>query len=144
MATWESDVRQVFPVHHQYLWLASGLAALALYEWYAYSQTQDTGSLIIALICSGLALWHGQWIGARVHCDSQSLTLRRWGQPSFTLQWRQVYKMSMAGRLTRSLLVEYGDPETPESLLLPKLQNQDALLDAVADTHRQSSSTEIL
>ena len=44
MATWESDVRQVFPVHHQYLWLASGLAALALYEWYAYSQTQDTGS----------------------------------------------------------------------------------------------------
>ena len=52
--------------------------------------------------------------------------------------------MSMAGRLTRSLLVEYGDPETPESLLLPKLQNQDALLDAVADTHRQSNSTEIL
>lgn len=142
MVTWESASAQVFPVHRQYLWLAGGLGALSLYEWYAFGQTQDPGLLVMALICSGLTLWHGQWAGAQVLCDVENLTLRRWGKPAVTLHWDQVHRMSLAGRLTRSLLVEYGDPAFPDSLLLPKLQRQDELLDTVAGSIRKTPSME--
>ena len=140
MATWKPDAPQVFPVHRQYLLLAAGLAALTLYMGYSYGQTRDTGLLVMALVCGGLALWHVQWTGALVHCDSRNLTLRRRGRPEVSLQWRQVHRLTLAGRLTRSVLVEYGDPVVPESLLLPKLQDQDALLDAVTGSHRQEEA----
>ncbi len=142
MAIWEPETPEGFPVHRQYLLLAVGLATLSLLMGYAYSQTRDTGLLIMTLICSGLALWHGQWAGTSVQCDSQNLTLRRWGRAEVSLQWRQVHSLSLAGRLTRGVLVEYGDPAAPESLLLPKLQGQEALLASVSDPNRPAQSKE--
>ncbi len=132
MIRWKSDAPQVFPVHRQYPLLAVGLAALTLYMGYIYGQTRDSGLLVMALICGGLTLWHVQWAGARVHCDAEKLILHRTGRPEFSLQWHQVHRLTLAGRLTRSVLVEYGDPAAPESLLLPKLQEQEAWLEAVA------------
>ena len=142
MATWKPNVPQVFPVHRQYLLLAAGLAALTWYMGYSHGQTRDTGLLVMALVCGGLTLWHGQWIGAHVRCDSRNLTLCRRGRPEVSLPWRQVCRLTLAGRLTRSVLVEYGDPAAPNSLLLPKLQDQEALLEAVTGLHWQAQSAE--
>ncbi len=142
MATWEPETPRGFRVQPQYLMLAVGLAVLTLYMGYTYSQTRDTGLLVMALICGGLAFWHGQWLGASVQCNAQNLTLHRWGRAEVSLQWHQVRSLSLAGRLTRSVLVEYGDPASPESLLLPKLQGQEALLAAVSVPHRPMQSQE--
>lgn len=142
MAAWKPNVPRVFPVHRQYWLLASGLAALTWYMGHAYGQTRETGLLVMALVCSGLTLWHGQWIGAQVHCDARHLTLCRRGRPEVSLQWRQIRQLTLAGRLTRSVLVEYGDPAAPDSLLLPKLQDQEALLDAVTGLLRQAPAAE--
>ncbi len=131
MATWEPATSQVFPLHRQYWLLTVGLAVLTVYMGYTYNHTRDPGLLVMALLCSGLTLWHGQWTGARVHCDARSLTLHRRGRSAVSVPWWQVHRLTLAGRLTRSVLVEYGDPAAPEFLLLPRLQEQEALLDAV-------------
>ena len=117
-----------FRSHPQYCAVGGGALGMALYLGWVYGQAQDATVLAMSLICLGLAFWHGQWWGARLTLAPQNLTWRRALRRPIVLQPNEIHALHRVGRLTHSLLLEYGDPEAPSALWLPKMTRQDALL----------------
>lgn len=117
-----------FRSHPQYFAVGGGALGIAAYLGWVYGQAQDATVLAMSLICLGLAVWHGQWWGARLTLSRQNLTWRRALRRPLVVQPDEIHALRKVGRLTQSLLLEYGDPEVPSALWLPKMTRQDALL----------------
>lgn len=130
----------VYRIHPQYPFITLGLLGLALYMGSARGSGQDPATLVMVLICLGLASWHAQWWGTRIHISGQGLEVYRLLQGRCTIPWHEIRSVHLAGRVLKSVVIEHGPAAEPSLLALPRMRHQAQMQSRLAaGLHRTSA-----
>ena len=132
MAEDEGQTR-AWHAHPQYAVLAALLAALTIWLVLQDRHRPDAGTMLMALLAFGLALWHLQWLGSRVETNARELVLHRTGRARQAVAWSAITGIRWTGRVTRSILVECQRESHREQLELPRLRDQEGLWEQLED-----------